>query len=226
MKNSIAVAEEKLMQKYVDVENADDKPEVSTRLDTLADEISEDNMVRAKSRDKIIESLLNDMLDRVQGRGGCNLWEMARTLCKYGSDVEELLVSEKGVIGLHYLPPPTVRRVETKKDGLVGFVQSMDGRAFGFPLRQVHEDQMLVQKLGNPKNKHRKTTAFEDWEVVHLRMPGNLYGQSVLKGRRLPKHKIVARAKRELLKSFTKICRVHLAAMNIDPASTSFKVCI
>ena len=129
--------EHDLLSRYIDYEEMDDYPEIAAAIDIYADDASqpETHMSRSlwvTSRDETVGQILDDLFHR-QLRMDEEIWEIARTLTKYGNDFEEILVSNEGVRGLNFLAPPTVRRIEGPRGELFGFVQDFKGR-FGYCL--------------------------------------------------------------------------------------------
>lgn len=192
--------EHDLMSRYVDYEEMDDYPEAAAAYNIYADDATQLDGHRRKkvwvtSPDKEIEENLNYMLHKTI-RIDEELWEMTRTLCKYGNDFEEILVTDEGVIGLNYLPPPSVRRIEGPRGELYGFIQDPRGR-FNFSTGDFQ--QLLRARFGKAGNSNDKPTsvaatnptdkasekavAFEGWEVVHFRLRGkyrrSVYGHGV-----------------------------------------------
>lgn len=180
--------EHDLLSRYVDYEEMDDYPEISAALDIVADDATQTDSQRNRtfwvsSQDKDVESNLDYLFHKTL-RVDEEIWEIARTLCKYGQDYEELLVNEEGVRGLSFLPPPTVRRIEGPRGELYGFIQDYKGR-FGYSPAEFQ--QILATRAGmrsaNPEQ-NEKIAAFEDWEVVHFRLRGkhrrSIYGYSVM----------------------------------------------
>lgn len=110
-----------------------------------------------------------------------DLFSIAYNLCQYGNDFEEVLVTERGVVGLNALAAPTVRRIEKNNGNLVGFVQDITGR---FTANQEELRKMLAGNLEIPKH----VATFEDWQVAHFRLRGTSrrspYGASVAEGAR------------------------------------------
>lgn len=111
--------------------------------------------------------------------------------CKYGNNYGELLVSDEGVIGINYLPPPTMRRVEDTKGNLLGFLQDIRGE-FNITMEDFYA---LAQERGGAGQAPQPSQAsrnrapgelmvFEDWEVVHWRLRGkhlrSVYGHAVI----------------------------------------------
>lgn len=178
--------EHDLISRFVDYEEMDDYPELMSVIDIFADDATQTDMqinrsMWLSSRDKDLERLGNNLLHRTL-RIDDDLWEIARTLVKYGNDYEEILVTENGVRGLNFLPPPTVRRVEGPSGELYGFIQDFKGRTGYSPaeLQQI----IAARAAGVNSVRDDKVTALEDWEVVHFRLRGkqrrSIYGHSVL----------------------------------------------
>lgn len=177
-----------LMRRYADYENMDDYPETSAALDNYADCATIPDSVHGKtiwatSRDKIVRDLADDCLHR-RIRIEEDIWPAVRTLCKYGNCYAEVLVSEIGVVGLNWLPVPTVRRIVDDRGSLIGFVQDTTG-SFGFDYKAVVEamkNSRLPDTEGDPKD--AKLIFFRTWELVHWRLRSKMiraqYGYSVL----------------------------------------------
>jgi hypothetical protein len=127
--------EHDLLSRYVDYEEMDDYPEIAAAVDIYADDASQPDTIHHRtiwvtSPDANIERIGDDLFYRTL-RMDEEIWEIARTVVKYGNDYEEILVSPDGVVGLNFLPPPTVRRIEGPRGELFGFVQDFKGR-FGW----------------------------------------------------------------------------------------------
>ncbi len=110
-----------------------------------------------------------------------DLFSIAYTLCQYGNDFEEVLVTEHGVVGLNNLAAPTMRRVEKLNGSLIGYVQDVTGR---FTANQDELRRMLAGSMTIPKH----VALFEDWQTCHFRMRSTTrrspYGVSVAEGAR------------------------------------------
>jgi hypothetical protein len=179
----------------------DDYPEISTALDIFSDDSSQpetqiNRTVWVESPDESVQRVLDDLLHK-NLRIDEEIWEIARTLVKYGNDCEEILVTENGVEGLNFLPPPTVRRIEGPRGELFGFIQDFKGK-FGYGPQEFQ--QILTQRMSTPLGRagvpdknatsanDGRVAALEDWEVVHFRLRGkhrrSLYGYSVLESAR------------------------------------------
>ena len=185
--------EHDLLSRYIDYEEMDDYPEVAAAIDIYADDASqpETHLSRSlwvTSKDETVAQMLDDLFHR-QLRMDEEIWEIARTLVKYGNDFEEILVTAEGVRGLNFLAPPTVRRIEGPRGELFGFVQDFKGR-FGYSpgeFQQIMANRAAMRQGGSEKagfGGMEKISALEDWEVVHFRLRGkhrrSIYGYSVL----------------------------------------------
>lgn len=171
-----------LLQRYADYENMDDYPELQAALDIYADDTTITDSVRGKtiwgmSRDKVIRDIIDDLLHR-RIRIEENIWMGIRTLCKYGNAFAEVVTTDVGVVGLDFLPVPTMRRLVTSKGDLLGFVQDLSGR---FQMEEAdYKDLETVKK----RFFERGMIFFEPWEIIHWRLRSkfinSLYGYSVL----------------------------------------------
>lgn len=182
-----------LMARYVDYEEMDEYPEVASSLDIYADDATQPDTVKGKSlwvdsKDVVIKQRLTELFDH-QLRLDEDLWEIARTLVKYGNDFEELIITpEQGVVGMNFLPPPTIRRVEGVKGELLGFLQDLRAQ---FTMTPDDFKQMLVDRDNvAPGTEHENLASvpFDDFEVVHFRMRGkyrrSIYGFGALESAR------------------------------------------
>lgn len=180
--------ENDLMSRYVDAENMDEYAETSSALDAYADDATQSDPLTNKTvwvdaPDRTVKEIVTDLFD-VRLRVEEESWPKARTLCKYGQDYEEMLVTDDGLVGLNYLPPPTMRRIEGRRGELYGFLQDWKGR-FGYSPSEFQEILAQRSARGNdPSSNEGTVTALEDWEVVHTRLRGkqrrSLYGTGVL----------------------------------------------
>lgn len=184
-----------LQARFTDYEEMDEYPEISVALDIYADDSCTPNLDREEaiwvtSKDQATADSLNEMLHKHLTIED-DIWGSARTLCKYGNNYGELLVSDEGVIGINYLPPPTMRRVEDTKGNLLGFLQDIRGE-FNITMEDFYA---LAQERGGqgqapqPSQASRnrapgELTVFEDWEVIHWRLRGkhlrSVYGHAVI----------------------------------------------
>jgi hypothetical protein len=184
-----------LLTRFADYEEMDDYPELATSLDIYADDATQNDSQTNRtlwvtSKDENLKMVLDDLFHRTL-RMDEEIWEIARSLCKYGNDYEEILVTEEGVRGLNFLPAPTVRRIEGPRGDLMGFLQDFSGRT-GFTPMQFQEALRKRIKLENPETPTAEgegryednLIALEDWEVAHFRLRTkqrrSVYGHSVL----------------------------------------------
>lgn len=182
-----------LQARYTDYEEASLYPEMSCALDIYADDSTTPTMetgqsiwVESPERDVAID--LNNMLHkRVNVED--DIWGHSRELGLYGNEYGELLVNETGIIGVNYLSPPTVRRIEDPRGTLLGFLQDIRGE-FNVSL----EDFYTLAASRNRENTRGRApgeqTVFEDWEIVHWRLRTqhlrSIYGHSLLEAARYP----------------------------------------
>ena len=124
---------------------------------------------------------MSDTLIKRRLRLEDDLFSMAYSLCQYGNDFEEVLVTENGVVGINNLAAPTVRRVEKLNGSLIGYVQDVTGR---FTANQDELRRMLAGAMTIPKH----VALFEDWQMAHFRLRSTTrrspYGVSVAEGAR------------------------------------------
>jgi len=155
----------------------------NSALDIYADDATQvdtttGRSVWVESQDKVVKEELEDMFWK-RLRIEEHVWPMMRTLCKYGSDVEEIIVGSGGVQDLRYMPPATVRRVENNKSDLLGFVQSYGGDVTISP----KEFEKMRTRTGAEVNKDKNLAVYEPWRVAHMRLLSkhrdSLYGWSI-----------------------------------------------
>jgi len=183
---SALTIDQDLMHRYADYENMDDYPELSAVLDIYADDSTipdtfSGRTIWANAKDKVYRDIADDLIYR-RLRIEDDIWSIARTLCKYGNVFAEVLMTDVGVVGLNWLPPPTMRRIEDEHGALLGFVQ--DPR-MTFTAGMAH-----VEKFMNGTIDRDALTAdtgmifFAPWEVVHWRLRSkymrSTYGYGVL----------------------------------------------
>jgi hypothetical protein len=182
-----------LMARFVDYEEMDEYPEIAAALNIFADDSTQPDTVKNKtvwveSKDVVVKERLTDLFDRTL-RIEEDVWEICRTLCKYGNDFEELILTEGGVQALNFMPPPTVRRMEGMKGELLGFVQDLRAQFTMTP----EDFQKLLDERGSmtpdsPEYMTMTAIPFEDFEVAHFRMRGkhrrSIYGFGALESAR------------------------------------------
>jgi len=185
--SSYLYIDQDLQSRYIDYEDMDEYPEVECALDIYADDATvpsadTERSIWATSRDKTVSDDLNAMLHkRVLVEE--DIWGHTRTLSKYGNVFGELIVNDTGVIGVNYLPPPTMRRIEDPRGVLLGFMQDIQGR-FNITIEEFY--RIAEMRYTNPQSERIPglLTVFEDWEVVHWRLRGkhmrSTYGHGVI----------------------------------------------
>ena len=189
--SSWLAVETDLLSRFNDYEEMDDYPEIATAIDIFADDSTQldsqlNRTVWITSKDEATQRILSDMLHK-RLRIDEEIWEISRSLCKYGNDYEELLVTNEGVVGLNFLPATTTRRVEDCYGALKGFIQTFADKV-GFSMEEF--DDLLTVRNDKIKDCDEydysapQSVAFEDWEVVHFRLRSkyrrSVYGYSVL----------------------------------------------
>jgi hypothetical protein len=159
-----------LMARFIDYERMDEYPDCSAALNIYSDDATvldstKKHVMWSECKDDIIRRSLDNMMHK-KVHVDDEAWESIRMLCKYGNCFEEVLVSERGVEGLNYLPPPTIRRLESDRGGLKGFVQSFRGN-FQIPTEAIGK---LEFKRGVGKDPRSGVVLFEPWRIVHMRL--------------------------------------------------------
>jgi hypothetical protein len=194
--------EQQLVQRYIDYEFMDDYPELGVGLDIYADEITQPDWMRnvcmwVKSDDDWVKNEMMGLYHQTLNVED-DIWSQARTLCKYGSNYAEILLSEQGVVGTTYMPPNSTRILVNRVGEEIGYMQDPLMRF----MPNMGEVQYLAEK-GKLQNRRKPKPAtmgadgvmpydsvqlFEPWEVVNWRLrtkhPHSLYGQSILENSR------------------------------------------
>ena len=169
------------LARLVDCEHMDQYPELASVLDIWADDatqpdIQDGRTVEIEADDEQVKKLLEECfygnleIDE-------HIWPMTRGLCKMGNELNELLVTNRGVIGLDYLSPAATRRIEDPDEGLLGFTFDPTGQV---KLEPAEFKALMEQGVDT----YEGVTLFDDWQVVHMRLRsvnrGSHYGYSVL----------------------------------------------
>ena len=167
----------------------DDYPLLGSTLDIYAGNTTiPDSMTGVSlwvdSEDRVLREILMDLYhNRLHVED--DLYGVARMLCKYGTMYAEALIDTDGVVGLNYLPPPSIRRVEDGNHNLLGYAQDVRGR-FNFSGVDIQDQFKKTFETGDRKGLTRQDgmVLFEPWEMVCWRTRGKSlvspYGQGVL----------------------------------------------
>lgn len=164
-----------LVARYLDYNEMISYPEIAAAVDVYAEDATQPNTMTGdtvwiESDDDEVRVDLSAMLKkRVDIEN--EIWGIAKTLVMYGNDYSEILVAkDEGVVGLHALPPETMRRVEGMKGELLGFVQDPTGQ---FQVKPAEFVEIIQKKKPVPGG----VAIFEPWQIVHDRLQ-NQYRQS------------------------------------------------
>lgn len=130
--------------------------------DATQPNIDNGRTIWVEANDHVTKGVANTLL-RKKLRLDDEMYSIAYSLVKYGNDFEELLVTQNGVVGLNYLPPASMRRVEQENGTLLGFVQDWTG-SFSDDMNE------LRTMLGGSSKIPDNLILFEDWQVVHMRL--------------------------------------------------------
>jgi hypothetical protein len=183
------------MSRYADYDAMDEFPELGSAIDLFSDDATVQDVMTQKSMwfesaDESIDHVLNDMLD-VNLKIENELWEIARSLCKYGNEfIEPIVLDQVGVVKLNHAPAPWMRRIEDINGILYGYMQdpamtfTIDTRTFLERIKNKGMSELeLPQGLGT-----NLLQVYEPWEIVHMRLRSrarrDLYGYSVLEAAR------------------------------------------
>lgn len=184
--NGMLSLDKGMLSRFFDYSRMDEYAEISSALDIYADDATQKDSMTGKvlwveSEDDSIKDELTDLFDnRVDIEN--NIWEITRNLVKMGNDYEELIVGgdNVGVVGINFLPTPSMRRIEDNAGDLLGFVQTFSDN-IDFTPEQFRKFQL---RNGVGVNNSRDVVAFEDWRVVHMRLRSkyreSMYGWSAI----------------------------------------------
>ena len=184
--------------RYLEFDRLENVPEISSALDTYADECTVPDIdrkvfiVRTKNNGvkEELEWYFNDLL-----KLHCSetLWSWARNLCKNGDLFLELVIDtdnpELGIQRVVELPPETLYRIETVRGRLLEFQQSYMGPDYQALLadlksKSTHADQAVGNlpnsspvttsgTMANPAHASKNINAcirFRPEQVTHLRL--------------------------------------------------------
>lgn len=177
-----------LMSRYSDYESMDEYPELGSALDLYADDATQIDVTTGKSiwveaEDATIERVLTETFEK-NLRVEEDIWEIARNLCKYGNNFEEIVVLDgMGVSNLVNIPTPATRRIEDAAGILHGFIYD-PSMSFNVGTKEFFELLRQREASISEMRNNTKMSAFEPWELVHFRLRGknrnDLYGSSIL----------------------------------------------
>jgi hypothetical protein len=179
-----------LQKRYMDYENMDDDPYISYAYNFYADDITQKDFrtgrtLWVESPDDVVAAGMNAFLAKTL-KLERHIWEIARTSCKYGNDLEVILYNSEGVAGLDFVSPALVRRHEW--DGGVGFSVNNKG-FFNASDRDVIENVRKGVRFAND------TFFFDNWEMMHVRLRtknrGSRYGFSIGESARWPWKRLI-----------------------------------
>lgn len=187
-----------LVARYIDYEDQDDNPLISSALDIYADDSTQVDNEKGKTvwidaEDEDIRKELEDLL-HVRLKIEEHIWGTTRILCKYGNCFFEIVAKDQaGVIAVNHLAPPTVRRIEVPKEigqriedrqdiqwDTLGFIYDPRG-VFKISTTQFIEELKFRVTGEMPRGERPQGVGvFESWEVVHMRLagrnPSTIYG--------------------------------------------------
>lgn len=205
--------QEDLLTRYADYEDMDEIPELSAALDIVSDDATQSDhitgqIVHVKAEDTSIADALNTCF-HTNLRIDEQIWEICRTMLKYGNDFEEHIVTEsEGLIGINFLSPPQVRRVDDPDGGLLGFIFDQSGH---FQMNTNDFEKRLQDRNYNEQQyaeSARSLNVLEDWEVTHFRLRskqrGSQYGWSFLESARWTVKRLVMLEDAALLYKLTR----------------------
>lgn len=186
-------AQEDLLTRYADYEDMDEYPELSAALDIVADDATQTDhltgkIVHIKAEDSKIQEMLEACF-HTNIRIDEKAWEICRTMCKYGNDFEEHVITDsEGLIDINFLSPPQTRRIDDEDQSLLGYVYDKSGQ---FSISTEEFDERIRDRELNQQrymDTGRQTNVLEDWEATHFRLRskqrGAQYGWSFLESAR------------------------------------------
>lgn len=159
-------------ERYIDFDQMEYMPEISTALDIYADEMTTnselEDILTVKSHNDEIKFILETLFYDVLGIES-NLFGWCRSTCKYGEHFRYLDIHEdRGVVGTIALPTQEIERMEGLDESNPNYIQ------FQWNTKEM---------------------TFEYWQVCHFRNLGNdrytPYGTSVLDAARRPWRQLI-----------------------------------
>lgn len=173
---------QELVQRYKDYEDMDDDSIISSAFNIYADDVTQldyhnKSTIWVESMDDVLADNISDLLlNRLKIED--NIWEMARTLAKYGNDFEKIDYDDTMVKGLDFIAPALVRRYEF--NGKTAFAIRGDGRF-------DYKDSEIIGNASETRI-YKDALLLEGWEMIHMRLRtknrGSRYGFGVAEGSR------------------------------------------
>lgn len=208
--------ERDLFNRYLDYEEMDEYPPLSTALDIYADEATQPDQLRghaiwAVSESQEITDELNHLLHKIL-KVEEDLWGNARVVAKYGNNYAEILADPKyGVVGLAWIPPAEGRRIEDERNQLIGFVQTTQRGQFTpdqFRTMVDEDGSLTAAAVKMRESGASEVIPFESWEVIHWRIRGRSlrspYGDGILEAARWIWKRLILLEDAALLHKLTK----------------------
>lgn len=174
---------DRYIERLKDYDAMDDYDLISAVLDIYADEatftdIQTKEEIWVECSDSNAEKILNDMLERTVRR---NIWDIARSIAKYGNDFNRIVFGDKDIVALDYLSPFNMRVVYLNGKTYYVYLVDPKGSVDEASVAKSLEDKsyVLPDKSG---------FVFEDWMVVHFRNSSKYrddpYGYSIIESAR------------------------------------------
>jgi hypothetical protein len=177
-----------LLMKYADYADMDGYPECFSSNNFFADESTQEHVLHNRSvwfntDDEQIKNILEHTFYK-QLRIEESLWQIARTISKYGNAFKEVVVQDGiGVVKLIGRKAQFIRRIQDENGNLFGYVEDP---SLSFKISTEEFLKRLYygsENLGNDPVKDA-IKIFEPWEIAHWRLDGDdgdqLYGTSNL----------------------------------------------
>lgn len=173
-----------LMARFIDYERMLSNSDCSSAVTIYSDDAttidsSKDHVMWIECKDENVRRSLNDMLHKKLNIDE-EIWEMAHVLVSMGNDIEEILVGPDGVVGLNFLPTPSVRRIEDENGTLKAYIQSFKGN---WAVQAPQVDKIKFDR-GVGKDAQTGIIVFEPWRCIHMRLRSKrrraMYGEGIL----------------------------------------------
>lgn len=141
--------------RYLEYDRMENIPEISSALDTYANEVTTPDMegkpFRIETLNDDVKKELKWLFFKLLNIDTEGLWSWARNLCKNGDVFLELIIDtqspELGIQKLSELPPETMYRVETVKGLLLEFQQSYKGPDYQAVIEDINKQYKQEQEI-------------------------------------------------------------------------------